>query len=49
MNVWDVILAAAIIVLVAFAVYKSIKRRGRCAGCDGTCESCNVCKREKMK
>ena len=47
MNVWDVILAAAVICIVVFAVIKAIKRRGRCAGCDGSCAGCSLCDKEE--
>ncbi|MCQ2415035.1 MAG: hypothetical protein MJ063_03200 [Lachnospiraceae bacterium] len=47
MNVWDVILAAAVICAVVFAVSKAIKRRGRCAGCDGSCAGCRICEKEE--
>ena len=47
MNVWDVILAAAVVCVVVFAVSKAIKRRGRCAGCDGSCAGCRICEKEE--
>ena len=47
MNAWDVILAAAVICVVVFAVSKAIKRRGRCAGCDGSCAGCSICDTEE--
>lgn len=49
MNVWDVILAAAVICVVVFAVSKAIKRRGRCAGCDGSCAGCSMCDTEEKR
>lgn len=49
MNVWDVILAAAVICIVVFAVIKVIKRRGRCAGCDGSCAGCRMCDTEEKR
>lgn len=48
MNVWDVILAA-VICIVVFAVIKVIKRRGRCAGCDGSCAGCRMCDTEEKR
>ena len=48
MNLATILVAAAVIALLVFAVVKTVKRKGRCAFCDGSCPGCTHKKNERF-
>ena len=49
MNLWDVCVSAALLAIVAFAVRRTVRSRGRCAGCSGDCAHCAARASEKER
>ena len=42
MNLATILVAAAVVLGIAAAIRKIIKRKGRCAFCDGSCPGCDI-------
>lgn len=40
MNTASLVLLFLVAVAFGFGLYKMIKKKGRCAGCDGSCPGC---------
>ena len=41
MNLVSIIILIALVILIGWAVYKTIKNKGKCKGCSGNCEACS--------
>lgn len=50
MNLISYVLLFLIAMAVGYGFYKTVKRKGRCTCCDGTCPGCReACKEEPKK
>jgi len=50
MNLISYLLIFAVAAAVGYGIYKTVKRKGRCACCDGSCPGCReACKEAREK
>lgn len=48
MNIWDIVIVAVLVLVIAGAVFTIIKRKKNGGYCGGSCSQCSCCK-EKNK